>query len=138
MIPSGQERKMTMKISAIMVSLLLVFLGLALTGCGGGKEDDNRGPTVNVTGSWEGNWESADNSGIFNFVMTQIGNDVEGMNTRLGRFTGNVQANILYIDGTDLYGVVEGNNIAGVYTGNNGEVVTFQVQRQSGIDFVDL
>ena len=121
-----------------LVGVVFSFVLAGLAGCGGGSEDDYTPATVDVTGSWEGNWESADNSGVFNFVMTQVDNDVTGINTRLGQFTGNVRGNVLYIDGTDLYGVVEGNMIAGVYTGNNGEVVTFQVQKQTTVDFVDL
>ena len=118
--------------------VLIIFLMFFLAGCGGGSEDDNRGPTVDVTGFWEGEWESADNFGIFNFLMTQNGADVEGMNTRLGQFTGGVRASILYIDGTDLYGVVNGDLMSGVYTGNNGEVVTFECQRKGTTDFVHL
>lgn len=128
---------MTMKTKVATISALIAFLILSLAGCGGGKEDDNRPPTVDVTGLWEGTWVNADNSGIFNFVMNQYGSHVEGINTRLGEFTGNVQANILYIDGTDLYGIVQGNTISGVYTGNLGEIVTFQCERRSTLDFAE-
>jgi len=129
---------MTGKKAFSVILILIPILILSLVGCGGGKGDDNRGPTVDVTGFWEGEWESADNHGIFNFLMTQTGNNVEGINTRLGQFTGNVQANILYLDGTDLYGIVDGNKISGVYTGNSGEIVTFECSRQSSTDFVNV
>jgi hypothetical protein len=114
------------------VALFISTILLTFTGCGGGNEDDNRGPTVDVTGTWTGTWASADASGDFNFVMTQIGNNVEGINTRLGRFTGNVQANIFYIDGTDVYAIVNGDDISGTYTGNTGEVVSFSCERTGG------
>lgn len=120
--------KMIQAISALFISIIL----LTFTGCGGGSEDDNRGPTVDVTGTWTGTFSDADSSGDFNFVMTQTGNDVEGINTRLGRFTGNVQANILYINGTDVYGIVNGNTLSGTYTGNNGTVVSFFCERTGG------
>ena len=112
-------------ITAIFISTIL----LSFTGCGGGKEDDNRSPTVDVTGSWTGTWSGAVESGDFNFVMTQTGNDVEGINTRLGRFTGNVQANNFYIKGTDVFGIVNGNTISGTYTDTIGEVISFFCER---------
>ena len=118
---------MTSQKAFSVILILIPILMLSLIGCGGGKGDDNRWPTVDVTGFWEGEWESADNHGIFNFLMTQSGNNVEGLNTRLGQ-----------LNGTDLYGIVDGNKISGVYTGNNGEVVTFECSRKSSTDFVDV
>ena len=123
---------MAPKTTYAIVSLLLSIILLTFSGCGGGSEDDNRGPTVDVTGTWTGTWANASASGDFNFVMTQTGNDVEGINTRIGRFTGNVQANILYIDGTDVYGIVNGDDISGTFTGNDGAVVSFFCERTGG------
>lgn len=123
---------MISRISYTITVILFALIFLTFTGCGGGNEDDHRGPTVDVTGTWTGTWSGASSSGDFNFVMTQTGNDVEGINTRLGRFTGNVQANILYIDGTDVYAIVKGNTMSGTYTGNKGEIISFYCVRDGG------
>ncbi len=129
---------MTARKTLTIIPTLLSIIMLSLAGCGGGKEDDHAGPTVDISGFWNGRWESADNSGAFNFIIAQNGNELTGINTRLGEFTGNVQGNTMYIDGTDLYGIIiNGVNISGVYTGNLGEIVTFEIVKSSTPDFVE-
>jgi hypothetical protein len=100
--------------------------GLALAFCVGGcNTDETNNPTrdappeVNVTGSWTGTFTTAGSTGDFNFTMTMDEDgEVEGINTRLGRFTGDVTGNRFTIDTTDFFATVtrDSRTMTGTFT----------------------
>jgi len=91
-------------------------------GCNTDETDDvttDEAPGVDITGSWTGTFTTADAEGDFNFTMTMDANgEVEGINTRLGRFTGDVAGNRFTIDATDFFAVISpnGQSMTGTFT----------------------
>jgi hypothetical protein len=117
--------------------VMLTVLGLAFFLCPGGcntDETDNpttdAPPEVDVTGSWTGTYTTASAQGDFNFTMTMDADgEVEGMNTRLGRFTGDVTGNRFTIDSTDFFATISrnGRTMTGTFTDSeSGDVATVE------------
>ncbi len=102
-------------------AVLAAFL-FCVSGCNTDETDDpttDAPPGVDVTGSWTGTFTTASSAGDFNFVMTMDANgEVEGINTRLGRFTGDVTGNRFTIDSTDFFATIspDSRTMTGTYT----------------------
>jgi len=96
----------------------LVFV----VGCNTDETDNptrDEPPAVDVSGSWTGEFETASTSGDFDFTMTMDADgEVEGINPRLGRFTGDVTGYRFTIDSTDLFATISrnGRTMSGTYT----------------------
>jgi len=119
---------------------MVLAAGLALLfGVSGCNTDETDNPTrddppgVDITGSWTGTWTAADSAGDFNFSMTMDADgEVEGMNTRLGRFTGDVTGNRFTIDATDFFATVSpnGRTMTGTFTdAGTGDVATVEATK---------
>ena len=115
--------------------VMLMAVGLAFFLCSGGcNTDETDNPTsdgppeVDVTGSWTGTFTTAGSEGDFNFIMTMDADgEVEGMNTRLGRFTGDVTGNRFTIDTTDFFATItrDSRTMTGTFTDSEtGDVAT--------------
>jgi len=90
-------------------------------------------PNVDITGSWTGAWAVADLGGEFNFSMAMDADgEVEGINTRLGRFTGDVTGYRFTIDATDFFATISpnGRSMTGTYTdAATGDVASMQATK---------
>jgi hypothetical protein len=100
-------------IPLVMLAALALTFAFCLSGC---QTDETNNvttdgpPAVDVSGSWTGTYETGGSTGTFNFLMTMDANgEVEGMNTRLGRFTGDVTGYRFTIDSTDVFAMVSTN-----------------------------
>ena len=121
----------------IRVSLLTAVCCLAVllfSGCGG--DDADFPPTVDVTGTWRGNYSIiTDETDLttaeisIQMVLSQHGSQVTGITSLLGEITGKVNANIFTIDGTDLAARVDGNTMRGTFTSGTGHLRTFTLTR---------
>ena len=113
-----------------------VFL-FCVNGCNTDETDNTTtdgAPGVDVTGAWDGTFSTAGATGDFDFTMTmdQDG-EVEGINTRLGRFTGDVTGNRFTIDSTDVFATIwsASMTMSGTFTDSEtGDVATFTATKK--------
>jgi hypothetical protein len=115
---------------------MLAALALAFAFCVNGCNTDETNnittdgpPAVDVSGAWTGTYAVSDAEGTFDFLMTMdVNGEVEGTNTRLGRFTGDVTGYRFTIDSTDVFAVIStsGRTMNGTFTDSEtGDVATF-------------
>ncbi|MBN1918152.1 MAG: hypothetical protein JW889_09600 [Verrucomicrobia bacterium] len=120
--------------------IMVLAAGLALLFCVNGCNTDETDnittdgpPGFDISGSWTGTYTTSDSSGDFNFSMTMDADgEVEGMNTRLGRFTGDVTGNRFTIDATDFFATISpnGRSMTGTFTdAASGDVATVEATK---------
>jgi hypothetical protein len=113
---------MTVRFPWMALLVLAVAAFCFVGGCNTDETDDitsDELPAVDISGSWTGTFTTADAEGDFDFTMTMDANgEVEGINTRLGRFTGDVAGNRFTIDATDFFAVISANgrSMTGTFT----------------------
>ena len=116
---------------AMLLVAALAFLW-CVNGCNTDETDNpsrDAPPGADVSGSWTGTFDTAEVSGDFNFTMNMDGDgEVSGINTRLGRFTGDVSGLAFRIDATDVFATISlnGRSMTGTYTdAETGDVASF-------------
>ena len=113
----------------ILVTILLMAGLMTMAGCGeGGTSDEgetsNSSPTLDVTGTWSGNWWRSDGGeeGTLTATLTQSAGSLSGDMT----FT---STTFSYSEDTTISGSVEGNNVVfGSAIGGNGATVTIDYE----------
>jgi len=114
------------RVPYVLVTILLMAVLVVIAGCGGeGNSDDvETGKTLDVTGTWSGNWwrSDGDEEGTLITNLTQSGNSLDGDMT----FT---STTFSYSQDTTVSGSVEGNDVVfGMAIGGNGSEVTIDYE----------
>jgi hypothetical protein len=127
---------MTLRLPLAMVLAAGLALLFGVSGCNTDETNNvttDGPPSVDITGSWTGTFTTADAAGDFNFSMAMDADgEVEGMNTRLGRFTGDVTGYRFTIDSTDFFATVSpnGRSMTGTFTDStSGDVATVEATK---------
>lgn len=113
---------MKVQLPWMMLTIITIAAFCAIGGCNTDEVDNittDGPPGVDITGSWSGTAAIGSSSEDFDFTMTMDADgEVEGINTRLGRFTGDVTGNRFTIDATDFFATIsaDGRSMTGTYT----------------------